>query len=59
MIYIVIGFLWLSICLYIILGGADFGAGIVEMFTNKKPAIKPMRLCMNLLLLFGKPITCG
>lgn len=36
MIYIVIGFLWLSICLYIILGGADFGAGIVEMFTNKK-----------------------
>lgn len=36
MIYIVIGFLWLSICLYIILGGADFGAGIVELFTNKK-----------------------
>lgn len=28
--------LWLSICLYIILGGADFGAGIVELFTNKK-----------------------
>lgn len=36
MIYIVIGFLWLSICLYVILGGADFGAGIVELFTNKK-----------------------
>lgn len=36
MIYVVIGFLWLSICLYIILGGADFGAGIVELFTNKK-----------------------
>ncbi|WP_419868158.1 cytochrome d ubiquinol oxidase subunit II [Chryseobacterium sp. CT-SW4] len=36
MIYIVIGFLWLSICLYIILGGADFGAGIVELFTHKK-----------------------
>ncbi|WP_292009248.1 cytochrome d ubiquinol oxidase subunit II [Chryseobacterium sp.] len=36
MIYIVIGFLWLSICLYIILGGADFGAGIVELFTNRK-----------------------
>lgn len=34
--YIVIGFLWLSICLYIILGGADFGAGIVELFTKKK-----------------------
>ncbi|CAA7390643.1 cytochrome d ubiquinol oxidase subunit II [Chryseobacterium fistulae] len=35
MIYIVIGFLWLSICLYVILGGADFGAGIVELFTKK------------------------
>ncbi|WP_346984813.1 cytochrome d ubiquinol oxidase subunit II [Chryseobacterium sp. POE27] len=36
MIYVVIGFLWLSICLYVILGGADFGAGIVELFTRKK-----------------------
>lgn len=36
MIYVIIAFLWLSICLYIILGGADFGAGIVELFTHKK-----------------------
>lgn len=36
MIYVVISFLWLSICLYFILGGADFGAGIVELFTPKK-----------------------
>lgn len=36
MIYVVIGFLWLSICLYLILGGADFGAGIVELMTKKK-----------------------
>jgi len=36
MIYVVIGFLWLSICLYVILGGADFGAGIVELFTKKR-----------------------
>ncbi len=36
MIYVVIGFLWLSICLYVILGGADFGAGIVELMTKKK-----------------------
>jgi len=36
MIYIVIGFLWLSVCLYVILGGADFGAGIVELMTKKK-----------------------
>ncbi|WP_439479434.1 cytochrome d ubiquinol oxidase subunit II [Chryseobacterium aquaticum] len=36
MIYVVIGFLWLSVCLYLILGGADFGAGIVELMTKKK-----------------------
>lgn len=36
MIYVVIAFLWLSICLYIILGGADFGAGIVEFFASKR-----------------------
>jgi cytochrome d ubiquinol oxidase subunit II len=36
MIYIVIGFLWLSICLYVILGGADFGAGIVESSPEKQ-----------------------
>ncbi|MFT3978899.1 MAG: cytochrome d ubiquinol oxidase subunit II [Ferruginibacter sp.] len=33
---IVIGFLWASICLYLLLGGADFGAGIIELFTGKK-----------------------
>lgn len=44
MIYIVIGFLWLSICLYVILGGADFGAGIVEMFTRKKNRPKTQTL---------------
>lgn len=33
MIYVVIVFLCLSIWLYILLGGADFGAGIVEMIT--------------------------
>ncbi|MCG2792895.1 MAG: cytochrome d ubiquinol oxidase subunit II [Weeksellaceae bacterium] len=35
MIYVVIAFLWVAICLYIITGGADFGAGIVEMFSRK------------------------
>ncbi|HTJ48009.1 MAG TPA: cytochrome d ubiquinol oxidase subunit II [Cyclobacteriaceae bacterium] len=34
--YIVIAFLFLSIVLYIILGGADFGAGILELFTSAK-----------------------
>ncbi len=36
MIYVVIGFLWVSVGLYLILGGADFGAGIVELMSSKK-----------------------
>ena len=35
MIYVVIIFLWTAILLYILLGGADFGAGIIELFTSK------------------------
>ncbi|MCJ8209615.1 cytochrome d ubiquinol oxidase subunit II [Mucilaginibacter sp. RS28] len=31
--YVIIIFLWLSILLYLVLGGADFGAGIIELFT--------------------------
>jgi cytochrome d ubiquinol oxidase subunit II len=36
MIYVVIVFLWTSILLYLLLGGADFGAGIIELFTSGK-----------------------
>jgi cytochrome d ubiquinol oxidase subunit II len=36
MLYVVIVFLGLSILLYVLLGGADFGAGIVEIFTPEK-----------------------
>lgn len=36
MTYVVIVFLWLSILFYLLLGGADFGAGIIELFTAKK-----------------------
>lgn len=36
MLYVVIIFLWLSILLYLLLGGADFGAGIIELITPKK-----------------------
>lgn len=35
MIYVVIVFLWTAILLYILLGGADFGAGIIELMTSK------------------------
>lgn len=34
--YIVIAYLFLSILLYVVLGGADFGAGIIELFTSAK-----------------------
>lgn len=36
MIYIVIGFLCFSILFYLLFGGADFGAGIIELFTSNK-----------------------
>ncbi len=34
--YVIIAFLFLSILLYVVLGGADFGAGIIELFTSDK-----------------------
>ncbi len=34
--YVVIAFLFLSILLYLLLGGADFGAGILELLTSQK-----------------------
>src|SRR3954465_9301571 len=34
--YVVITFLCLGILLYFLLGGADFGAGIIELFTSTK-----------------------
>jgi cytochrome d ubiquinol oxidase subunit II len=36
MLYVVIIFLWTSILLYLLMGGADFGAGIIELFTIEK-----------------------
>ncbi|TYR32254.1 cytochrome d ubiquinol oxidase subunit II [Sphingobacterium phlebotomi] len=43
MLYVVIAFLWLSLYLYLILGGADFGVGILEIFTGKKHLQKVKR----------------
>ena len=45
MLYVVIIFLWTSILLYLLMGGADFGAGIIELFTseaNKKQTRKTL-----------------
>ncbi len=36
MIYVVLFFLAFSLLLYVLLGGADFGAGILELFSSKK-----------------------
>lgn len=40
MLYVVIIFLWTAILLYLLLGGADFGAGIIELFTSKANRIQ-------------------
>lgn len=44
---VVIGFLWASICLYLLLGGADFGAGIIELFSGKENERKVKRIMYN------------
>lgn len=36
MLYVVIAFLWTSIWLYLLLGGADFGAGIIELVSKRE-----------------------
>ncbi|AYD46752.1 cytochrome d ubiquinol oxidase subunit II [Arachidicoccus soli] len=36
MLYVVIAFLWTSIWFYLLFGGADFGAGILELFTTER-----------------------
>jgi len=44
MIYIVITYLWVALLLYLLLGGADFGAGIIELFTSEDNKAKTRRI---------------
>ncbi|MND99836.1 Cytochrome bd-I ubiquinol oxidase subunit 2 [compost metagenome] len=44
MLYINIAFLGLSILLYLLLGGADFGAGIIELFSGEEEKSKTRKL---------------
>jgi cytochrome d ubiquinol oxidase subunit II len=44
MLYVVIGFLWLALLLYLLLGGADFGAGIIELFTSEDNKAQTRRI---------------
>ncbi|MES2061234.1 MAG: cytochrome d ubiquinol oxidase subunit II [Bacteroidota bacterium] len=47
MIYVVIIFLWVALLLYLVMGGADFGAGIIEMFTSNKNKSRTRRIMYN------------
>jgi cytochrome d ubiquinol oxidase subunit II len=47
MIYVVIAFLWVALLLYLVMGGADFGAGIIEMFTSQKNKSRTRRIMYN------------
>ncbi|WP_426672180.1 cytochrome d ubiquinol oxidase subunit II [Mucilaginibacter sp. McL0603] len=44
MIYVVIIFLWVALLLYLLLGGADFGAGIIELFTSEENKVKTRKI---------------
>src|SRR3569833_1757946 len=35
MLYVVITYLWIALLLYLLIGGADFGAGILVLFTSE------------------------
>jgi len=47
MLYVVMGFLWLSLLLYLVMGGADFGAGIIEMFTSHANKSRTRKIMYN------------
>lgn len=47
MIYVVMGFLWLALLLYLVMGGADFGAGVVELFTSNANKHRTRRIMYN------------
>ncbi|SFV34447.1 cytochrome d ubiquinol oxidase subunit II [Thermoflavifilum thermophilum] len=44
MLFVVIMYLYLSLLLYLLLGGADFGAGILEMFTSSRNQPRTRRI---------------
>ncbi|WP_374951968.1 cytochrome d ubiquinol oxidase subunit II [Mucilaginibacter sp.] len=47
MLYVVMLFLWLALLLYLVMGGADFGAGIIEMFTSEPNKMRTRRTMYN------------
>jgi cytochrome bd ubiquinol oxidase subunit II len=49
MLYIVTGFLWISLLLYLLLAGADFGAGILELVSSPKSKIITKKLMYRIM----------
>src|SRR3954469_2979386 len=47
MLYVVMAYLWAAILLYLLMGGADFGAGIIELVTSNKNKSKTRRTMYN------------
>jgi len=47
MLYVVIVYLWVALLLYLLLGGADFGAGIIELFTSYDNKAKARKIMYN------------
>jgi cytochrome d ubiquinol oxidase subunit II len=47
MIYVVMGFLWLALLSYLVMGGADFGAGIIELFTSNANKSRTRKIMYN------------
>lgn len=47
MIYVVMAFLWLALLLYLVMGGADFGAGIIELFTSTPNKSRTRKIMYN------------
>ncbi len=49
MLYVVLFFLMVSLLLYVLLAGADFGAGILELFSSKKNQNKTKKIVYRVI----------
>jgi len=48
-----------ALCLYAVLGGADFGVGVWEFITALQSDSKQRQVIQEAMVPSGKPITCG
>jgi cytochrome d ubiquinol oxidase subunit II len=52
--YILLSILWIALILYTVLGGADFGAGILELFATGPTAARQDALIEQALLISAR-----